>query len=193
MSVIDGSLHLVDAARAAQILRRSDRVLVNGCSGGGKSTLATLICRRFGLPFVSMDRDFYWLPGWVKRDRAASRALIEEAVAGERWLMDGTGASSFDLRMPHADLVIWVRMPRWLCLWGVFSRSIRHLGQTRPEMAPGCLERFPDRQFLSFIWNFERKTAPLVVDGIRRFSPECPVLMLRSRGEMRAFVDLLGT
>jgi adenylate kinase family enzyme len=185
------AINLIELGEAAEKLRRAERVLVLGCSGGGKSTLSKRLSGVLGLPFVSMDRDFYWLPGWVKRDREETRQLIAEAVSRDRWLMDGTGASSFDLRMPRTDFVVWVRMPRWLCLWGVFSRCIRHLGRTRPEMALGCRERLPDRTFLSFIWHFEKQTSPRIVDGLRRFSPDSPVLVLNSRGEMRGLLDLV--
>jgi adenylate kinase family enzyme len=165
---------------------------VIGCSGGGKSTLSQRLSRRFGLPFISMDREFYWLPGWVRRDRDVARAMIAEAVAAERWIMDGTGITSFDLRVPRSQLIIWVRMPRWLCLWGVFSRSVRHMGRTRPEMAPGCRERLADREFLSFIWNFETKTSPRIVRSIHELAPECPVLVLTSRRQMRELLDRVG-
>lgn len=185
-------MRIVNIEDAESLLQAADRVLVIGCSGGGKSTLSLQLSDHLQLPYISMDRDFYWLPGWVRRDRETTRALISQAVSGERWIMDGTGSSSFELRMPRACAIIWVRMPRWLCLWGVFSRSILHLGRTRPDMAPGCPERLADREFLSFIWNFERQTSPRVVDGVRRFNPDCPVIVLKSRGQMRRLLSLVG-
>jgi adenylate kinase family enzyme len=186
------AIRIVNIADAAKMLVHFNRILVIGCSGGGKSTLSQKLGRRFDLPFVSMDRDFYWLPGWVRRDRDEARALIAEAVDNDRWIMDGTGVTSFDLRVPRSDLIIWVRMPRWLCLWGVFSRSLRNFGRTRPEMAPGCRERLADREFLSFIWNFETKTTPRIVKSIHALSPQCPVVTLTSRRQMRELVDLVG-
>lgn len=187
----DALKNRVGIRRGAQIAADTPRILVLGCSGGGKSTLSQQLCGMNGLPFVSMDRDFYWLPGWVKRERDEVRAMIHAAAAEPRWLMDGTGSSSFDLRMPRATLIIWVRMPRWLCLWGVLSRTIRHFGRTRPEMAPGCREKLFDRAFLSFIWNFEEKTTPRIVEGIGTLAGDCPVVVLKSRAEMRQLLDLV--
>ncbi|OLP55316.1 AAA family ATPase [Rhizobium rhizosphaerae] len=186
------SVHSITPEDAARRLPDCQRILVIGCSGGGKSTLSLALCRRFGLPFLSMDRDFFWLPGWVKREKAGERALIAEAVAQQRWLMDGTGSSSMDLRLPRADLVIWVRMPRWLCLYGVFSRALRHRGGTRPEMAPGCLEQFPDREFLSYIWHFEKRFSPLILKALQHYAPDCRVLILKSRGETARLLDLIS-
>lgn len=176
------------AARLASV----ERIMVIGCSGGGKSTLSKKIVAHFDLHYISMDRDFYWLPGWVKRDKADERRLIAEAVAGGRWLMDGTGPSTFDLRVPRAEMIIWVRVPRWQCIWGVISRGLRYAGETRPEMAPGCVEKFPDREFLSYIWTFERKFSPAIIRNIDLYGPEVPVVVLKSRREIGRLTDLAG-
>jgi hypothetical protein len=58
-------------------------------------------------------------------------------------------------------------------------------------MAPGCPERL-DGEFLTYIWNFERRWAPLILAGIERYKPDVPVLQLKSHREMRRLLDLLG-
>ncbi|MDK4702385.1 AAA family ATPase [Rhizobium sp. CNPSo 4062] len=176
---------------AVACLRASDRILIMGCSGGGKTTLAQKIVAFLDLPYISMDREFFWLPGWVKRDKAEERALIAAKVAEDRWLIDGTGPSTFDLRLPRTELVLWVRMPRWICMWGALSRALRWLGRSRPDMAPGCPERI-DWEFLRYIWDWEQKFAPKVLAGLAQHGPDVPVLQLKSRGEMRQLLDLLG-
>ena len=65
-----------DLAQAADHIRGANRILVMGCSGGGKSTLSLKIAARFGLSYVSIDRDVLWLPGWVERGKDAQRAII---------------------------------------------------------------------------------------------------------------------
>ncbi|WP_283194655.1 AAA family ATPase [Rhizobium sp. AN80A] len=182
---------VTDISSAADLVSRADRILVIGCSGGGKTTLSRRLGERLGVRHISMDRDFYWLPGWVKRPKAEEREMIAAAVAEERWLMDGTGASTFDLRMPRTDVVLWVRLPRWRCLLGVTTRWFRWRGKARPEMAPGCPEKL-DGEFLTYIWNFEQRWAPLIIAGIERHKPDVPVLQLKSHREMRRLLDLLG-
>ena len=181
----------VDIEEAAALIKKTNRILVIGCSGGGKSTLSQKIAARFGLAYVSIDRDVLWLPGWVQRDKAEQRAIIVTKVQGERWIMDGTNPSTFDIRLPRTDLVIWVRMPRVLCIWGAVSRWLKWMGRTRPEMAPGCIEKV-DWDFLRFIWTFEEKFTPRVLAGLAEHGPDVPVLQLKSRGEMRQLLDLLG-
>jgi len=180
-----------DLSEAADHIRRANRILVMGCSGGGKSTLSQQIAARFGLAYVSIDRDVLWLPGWVERDKQEQRAIIVAMVQEERWILDGTNPSTFDVRLPRADFVIWVRMPRLLCIWGAISRWVKWMGRTRPEMAPGCIEKV-DWQFLRFIWTFEEKFAPRVLAGLLRYGSDVPILQLSSRRQMRQLLDLLA-
>ncbi|PDS45278.1 MULTISPECIES: P-loop NTPase family protein [Rhizobium] len=181
---------IADLRLAAQHIGTARRILVMGCSGGGKSTLSLKIATRFRLSYISLDRDVFWLPGWVTRDRGEQRNIIASRILEERWIMDGTNPSSLDIRLPRTDFVIWVRMPRLLCIWGVVSRWVRWIGRTRPEMAAGCIEKI-DWEFVRFIWTFEDKFVPRIISGIAEHGPDVPVLQLKSRREVRELLDLL--
>ncbi|MBP1850034.1 adenylate kinase family enzyme [Rhizobium halophytocola] len=65
--------NFIDNDRAAARLKQAGRVLVIGCSGGGKSTLSRKIAARFGHEYQSLDRDVFWLPGWRKREMLQQR------------------------------------------------------------------------------------------------------------------------
>lgn len=178
---------------AAALLCRARRVLVVGSSGAGKSTLSSTLGLRLELPHLSMDRAFYWLPGWTARPRDEYRALIAKAVAEERWIMDGSFPSSLDLRLPRTDLVIWLRLPRLTCLIGVIRRGIAYRGRSRPDMAPGCPEQLPDREFLSYVWNFERDTDPAIARGLDAHGPRVPTLVIRSRADAGKLVAMVAS
>lgn len=177
-------------SEAAGKLATANRVLVIGCSGGGKTTFSESIASTFGLEFQSLDRDVRWLPGWKERARQEQRTLIAEMTQRTRWVMDGSGASSFDLRLPHTDLVLWVRVPRRVALFGLAKRVARFYGSVRPAMAPDCPERLPDREFLSYIWNFEKKYAQLFIQSIDQHGPTVPVAVLRSHREMAGLLQM---
>jgi adenylate kinase family enzyme len=166
--------------------------MVVGSSGGGKSTLSRKLAQRFGLEYQSIDRDVRWLPGWGQRNREEQLAILRDLVQRERWIMDGSNPSTFDLRLPRTDVVIWVRMPRWLCLLGVARRVARYHGTVRPEMAPGCPEPLPDREFLSYIWNFEKRHAPVFIRNLDLYGHDVPIIQLKSRSDTRLLLDLLG-
>lgn len=70
----------VSSEEAVSLLANAKRVLVIGCSGGGKTTFSAKIAACRDLEFQSLDRDVRWLPGWVERDRAGQRAIIEQLL-----------------------------------------------------------------------------------------------------------------
>ena len=136
------------------------------------------------MEYLSLDRDVLWLPGWRERDRSEQRAIISRLVKKDRWVFDGSGASTFDLRLPRTDLIIWVRVPRYVALFGLSRRILSNYRKVRPLMPEGCPEKFPDREFLSYIWNFEKRYAPRLVKSIDLYGPTIPVAMLRSHVEI---------
>lgn len=155
-----------------------------GCSGGGKTTLSVRLAEHYALAYQSLDRDVRWLPNWVVRDEDEQRAIFKRLAAQDRWVMDGSGPGTLDLRLPRADLVIWVRVPRRVALWGLFKRVAANYGRVRFGMAEGCKEPLPDRDFLSYIWNFEKASAPKIERGIDLHGPRVPVATVRSHREM---------
>jgi adenylate kinase family enzyme len=106
--------------------------------------------------------------------------------------MDGSNPSTFDLRVPRSDLVIWVRMPRFTCLMGVARRVWRSYGTVRPDMADGCPEQLPDRTFLDYIWSFETKTAPNFRRKLEQHGGGIPLVTLRSRRDTKRLLQCAG-
>ncbi|MEM1066801.1 MAG: AAA family ATPase [Pseudomonadota bacterium] len=178
----------VSRTEAASILQSARRVLVIGCSGVGKTTLSLRLSAALNLTYQSIDRDVRWLPGWQVRDRGAQRAILERLVAQDRWVMDGSNPSTFDLRLPRADLILWLRLSRWAALFGVGRRVLANYGRVRVAMAEGCPEPFPDREFLHYIWAFERVTAPRFIERIDRFGAHVPVCELASHKAVAALL-----
>ncbi len=184
--------NFVSKTDGAKILAQAKRILVIGSSAGGKSTLSRRIATQFALPYISLDRDVRWLPGWTVRDRGEQRRLTEQFVAMEAWVMDGTTVSSFDLRAPRADLVIWMRPHRMRAMWQLAKRVWGSYGKVREDMADGCPEQLPDWEFLSWISTFEKRQAPRIIEGLDRFAPDVPVVTLRkpSDRDQMVFVDM---
>ena len=136
------------------------RIVILGNAGSGKSTLARQIGARLGVPVVHLDT-LFWETGWVEPDAETFRTRVRNAVAGEAWVCEGNYARrTFDLRLPRADLVIWLDTPRLTCLKRVILRSV--LNKPRPDLPAGCTERL-DRAFLTFlkfVWTFDRGYRP---------------------------------
>jgi len=165
-----------------------DRVLIVGCSGAGKTAFALRLGEKTGLPVVHLDREF-WRPGWTEPAMAVWRHQVEELAAQPRWIMDGEFRNSLDLRLPRADMVIFLDMPRWLSLARVVRRTVRHFGRTRGDMAPGCTERF-DWAFMKYIWKYQRKVRPRLCAKLAEFRGN--LIVLRSPAEAEAYLARLG-
>lgn len=162
------------------------RIVILGCSGSGKSTLAHRLGEKLRLPVVHLDA-LFWQPGWVESDPAVFRGRVAAAVAGDRWVCDGGYSKTFDLRFPRADTVIRLDRPRWLCLWRVTLRWLKHWRRTRPDMGPGCPEKV-DLAFYPFIWNWRGRTRPKIEAGLDRYAPDTPRIVLRSDTAIEAFL-----
>ncbi len=182
--------YLADIEAAAAILSTTDRILIIGCSGSGKSTLARELSALLALPYVSMDRDVFWLPGWQQRQRADALAIVERTVAQPQWIMDGTSPGTLPLRLPRTNLVLWMRPPRCISLYGVVSRWLRYRGRTRPEMAENCPERL-SREFLRYVWNFEKTESPEIEQKLADYGGDVPALVVRSRRQAQALKEAL--
>jgi adenylate kinase family enzyme len=155
------------------------RIVLLGCAGAGKSTLGAALAEAIGAPFLCLDS--IWLPDWTNADVPAFRALMADVHAGEAWVSDGNFAqATFDIRLPRADLIVWLDRPRWLC-------ALRAMGRVlRPDEAhrPGDLVKV-----LRFIWGFERLNRPRI-EGLRlAIAPGLPVISLRTDTDIAAFLD----
>ena len=164
------------------------RVLVIGPCGAGKSTAAVEIGGLLGLPVHHLDR-LHWRAGWVESTRDELRAALAPILAGERWLIDGNYGGTMAGRLDRADTVVYLDYPTRVCLWRALVRVWRHRGQSRPDMAPGCPERF-DPAFFLYILTFRRgprrRTEAKLAghhDKLKRF---------RHPRELRTWMDSLG-
>ena len=130
------------------------RVLIIGCGGAGKSTLARALGEKTGLPVVHLDKIF-WLPGWVEMETAVFDQRIREEMAKEAWIMDGNYNRTLPERVRYCDTIIYLDFSRLACLLGVLKRVITTYGRVRPDMGAQCPERF-DVEFLKWVWNFNK-------------------------------------
>lgn len=147
------------------------RILVMGSSGSGKSTFAGRLSSITGLPIVSLDA-LFWKPGWVESDAREFDERVTEAARQPCWIMDGDFLShTGEFRRSVADTVIWFDLPRRTCIAGVMTRLASTYGQVRPEMAPGCPERF-DPAFFHYVWTYRRVRRPKLLKYFEGLRPD---------------------
>lgn len=77
-----------------------------------------------------------------------------------------------------------------IALMGIARRVLSNYGSVRVDMAEGCPEQLPDREFLSYIWTFEKKVAPRITAGLDRHGPKVPVVIIPSRKSAAALIAI---
>ena len=132
-----------------------ERIIIIGCGGAGKSTLARQLGEKTGLPVVHLDK-LFWHPGWVESTKDEIDAKILEEMQKPQWILDGNYNRTLPMRLEKCDTVIYLDFSRFACLMGVVKRVVTTYGKVRPDMGEGCPERF-DWEFLQWVWNFNRK------------------------------------
>jgi adenylate kinase family enzyme len=143
------------------------------------------------LPVVHLDT-LFWEPGWVEPDAALFRERVRNVFTTDAWICEGNYARrTFDLRLPNADLIIWLDTPRLTCLTRVIVRSV--LNRPRSDLPADCREKL-DRAFLGFlkyIWQFDHGYRQGIEAVRMAIGPTVPTEHLRGSRQIAAFLDRL--
>jgi adenylate kinase family enzyme len=68
-----------------------------------------------------------------------------------------------DLRLPRAQLVIFLDLPRSTYFPSAVWRSLRSRGRQRPDIGPGCVERFDPAFFRDWVWTYPSRGRPKAI------------------------------
>ena len=162
------------------------KILVIGSSGAGKSTFSRRLQKATGLPLIHLDR-LYWKPNWVEMtDKAEWKRTIENALRDDFWILDGNYSGTLEMRLEKCDTVIFLDLPRTLCVYRILKRVALYKKGNRPDMADGCDERF-DWEFVKIVWNYPTRSKPKVEALLKRFESDKTIVRLRSQKEIEDF------
>lgn len=157
------------------------RIMIIGSPGSGKSTLARKLSQDLKLPLIHLDK-----LNWIDDKETVSEEIflerLNKAVAGKSWIIDGNYGSSMALRLKRAELVIWLQVPRLICLYRIVKRFLLSLMQENLSGNP----RRIDWDFVRFVWNFPKsyqRTEELLKDF-----PNVSLLRVREWSEIQAFL-----
>ncbi|MBI3965291.1 MAG: adenylate kinase, partial [Chloroflexi bacterium] len=163
-------------------------IVILGSGGAGKSTLARQLGALLGLPVVHLDT-LFWRAGWVETPRDERLPLLEQVVRSDAWILDGSWAGTgLSLRLAAADTILFLDLPRTLCLYRVVSRWLAFRGRTRPDLPEDCPERL-DPEFARWIWEFPYRHRPRLLRAIAAHQDGRRVVRLRSTSAASAFLD----
>ena len=164
-----------------------ERVMIIGCGGAGKSTLARKLGEKTGLPVVHLDQ-IWWSPGnWQHLEREEFDEKLQQEMEKTRWILDGNFNRTIEPRLEMCDTVIYLDMSRIVSLKNWIGRVIRNWGKARPDMAEGCAEWF-DPEMAKWIWEFNGKNRDRYYELLAQ-AKDKNIVILKNRRMVRRFLE----
>lgn len=164
------------------------RIVIIGCGGAGKSTLARQLGEKLNIPVVHLDK-LFWKPGWVEMSEEEFDILHDQEISRDRWIIDGNFNRTMPQRIARCDTVIYLDFSRLACLAGVAKRVLTTYGTVRPDMGEGCPERL-DLDFLKWVWNYNKNKRQKNYQLLHE-ATHAQVIVLKNRRQVKAFLNAL--
>lgn len=164
------------------------RIMIFGRPGSGKSTFSYHLHKKTGTPLYHIDKIIYQA-GWVERDQQEFLKDLQTCIDQPEWIIDGNGKASIEKRYPHADIVLYFRMPRYLCYWRVLKRYFTK-DRRIDDRAQGCPEIIWWK-LITYMWNFEKIFNP-TIEQCKKLYPTIPFVEITNEQEFQAVKKMFG-
>ena len=165
------------------------RVLIIGPGGAGKTTLALRLAERTGLPLIHLDA-LYWRSGWVPTPNSEWDRVVADLLSRERWVIDGNYGRTLPTRLVACDTVVFLDLPRLICIWRLVRRRLQFARRGRPDLPDGCPERL-SWDFVLWVWEYGRRRRAAILEQLAHLEGRKRVVVLRDRASVEAFVSKL--
>lgn len=170
----------------------TDRILVYGVTGSGKTTLAQEIAARTGLPWTEADR-LTWEPNWTAVEPAEQRRRFAEICLQDKWILDTAYGAWLDLPLARAQLIVGLDYPRWRSLGRLLKRTAARAIDHR-EICNGNVESWRGALAKDSIvlWHFRSFTRLRKRMRAWAVDPDAPTtILLRSPKQTEAWLKNL--
>ncbi len=164
-----------------------ERVIIIGCGGAGKSTLARVLGEKTGLPVVHLDQ-IWWAPAnWQHLEKPEFDRRLYAEMEKKKWILDGNFNRTIEPRLERCDTVIYLDMNRLTCMKNWLGRVIQNWGHARVDMVEGCSEWF-DPEMARWIWKFNKVNRGRYYELLGNLKGK-EVIILKSRRQVRKFLE----
>lgn len=159
------------------------RIMINGPSNSGKSTLGDAIARKLAIPVVHLDRLSHEEQGnWIPRSDEAFKALHDAAIGAEAWVMDGNYSRLMPQRYARATGIVVIDDNLLRRYFRYFNRSLFR------KQRIGGLESGTDSVKWEMIrWIWKTRNQGKYEDAARQLG--IPLVICRNSAELQAIYD----
>ena len=170
-------------------LTHHKKILIIGSAGSGKTTLSKKLNKKLSLPIIHLDK-YYWRSNWQCVSNDEWEKIIEKFSNQKTWIMDGNYSKTIATRLQYADVVIFLDIPRYICLLRVILRRFKFSSnKTRVDIPQDCKERM-SFEFYKWIWNFPKRSRPGILELLESTSKtqKTQVIILKNSTQINEFI-----
>lgn len=165
------------------------RIAVIGNAGSGKSTLTKQLHTILGLAVYHLDQ-YFWGPNWQHPDPAEYKKIHDGLCDRSEWIMDGVNLRLLEYRIQKSDVIIFLDISIYTCLFRVLKRSVKYYNQEMADNAAGCKQQLNSKfvQFMKWILNFNKEYKPRIIKLLDEYKNSKSIYILRSADEVEQFI-----
>lgn len=118
----------------------------------------------------------------MQPDLAEYKLIHHELCDKDAWIIEGMNLRVLEYRIIKADIIIFLNIPRYVCFWRIFKRTIQYYGKQTPSSAPECVEKFDKRffHFLKWVWGFKANYLPKITELLFRYKNTKTIYVITS-------------
>jgi adenylate kinase family enzyme len=156
------------------------KIHITGNAGAGKTTLAKELGIKLQLPVFHLDQ-VVWRPYWEKTTPRVRDKMENAILVKPNWIVEGVSSNA----RSKADLIIFLDVPRYKCIWRCFKRNLAYLFRSRPELPSHCPEIIIVPKLLSIIWRF-----PVLIRTtlLQEFANSNNMVVIKTSSELDAYL-----
>lgn len=176
---------MYEKKNSQQPLNLMEKIAILGSPGAGKTTLARNLSRILNIKVRHLDR-LFWQSDWGKKTRDDRIDILQNLVQEQRWIIEGTYINSSKIHL-HADTIIFLDIPIFVCLWHVIKRHYVHQDRTRRDIPEGCTDKLSLLLILEVLFFPFQERIKLKMN-LRKCSSKKVIIRLYSLKEVKIFL-----
>jgi adenylate kinase family enzyme len=178
-------------------LRQAKKIVLIGCSGAGKTTLAEKLAAQIGVAATDLD-NIRFVDGFASKKRPVEDFIkdVKKIATQPKWVVEGV-YYKYGIQNElwgKADVVVWLDYPLWLIEYRTLRRSICRIlkKQTKPTgTLVSCKTEFGKNGLLRVLHKIHKATRKYYPDLLQNIDNESNIVIVRNSNEYKKLLNAL--